>query len=124
MRRVIVATALCLLGVAGPAGAAQLITSPLWTGVNNSAACYVRNTGTTAVSVTVSLFSNNGTTAPFDDCNDGPLAAGRTCVIILDDIPDDSFIACSATAGSVAKLRGAIEIRNSAVTVVNSEEMR
>jgi hypothetical protein len=91
---------LVIASTAGIAHAYQLVSSPLPTNTNTSGACYIRNTGTTAVSVLVSLFSNNGLIVSFDNCNgDGPtipgsLGPGKTCVILVDDLPDDSFVAC------------------------------
>jgi hypothetical protein len=61
--------------------------------------------------VSVSLFSNNGLIVSFDNCNGAPLAAGRTCVILVNDLPDDSSAACSVTADNVSKIRGTLEIR-------------
>ena len=72
--------------------------------------CYIRNTGTTPVSVKVSLFSNNSPVVTFDNCNGAPLLAGHTCQVEV-DLPDSSDAACSVTAGNVGKLRGTFEVR-------------
>lgn len=98
-----------LFGLAGLAPAAELLSSPLPTGVGTSGACHIRNTGTTAVKVQVSLFANNDPVVTFDDCNQVPLPAGRTCRVV-GDLPDSSYTACSVTAGNVTKLRGTLEI--------------
>ena len=100
-----------LLGFASVAYAAQLLSPPLSTGAGTSGACYIRNTGNKPVSVAVSIFSDFGLTVNFDNCNGAPLGAGRTCVLLVDDLPDNAFVACSATSGAVAKLRGTLEVR-------------
>jgi len=126
IRAATIALAVSLVCLAGPARAASLVSSPLWTDVSNAAACYIRNTGTTPVKVQVSLFSNNGFHIDVDTCN-GPtaLAAGRTCVMFTLDLPDDSDVSCSVTAGNVSKLRGNIDIRHfvtgGAVVVVGDD---
>ena len=49
----------CLTSGAGIAHAAQTIASaPLWTGLSNAGACYIRNVGTRPVSLTVSPLIN------------------------------------------------------------------
>ena len=116
-----------LLGLTGLAQAEKLVSPPFPTQLFTSGACYVRNTGTTPVSVQVSLFSNNGLIVSTDTCNDNPLAAGETCVILVNDLPDDSFAACSLTAGTVAKLRGTFEIRENiggVLRVIAAEDLR
>jgi hypothetical protein len=99
-----------LLGFTGHVHAARLLSSPLPTNTNSSGGCYIRNTGTTPVDVEVSLFANNGVVVTFDGCNTAPLAGGRTCVVLA-SLPDDSYAACSVSAGSVLKLRGTLEVR-------------
>ena len=115
-----------LLGIAGLAQAAKLLSPPLPTSINTSGACYIRNTGTTGVTVQVALFSNNGLIVSFDNCNDGPLPGGDTCVVLVNDLPDDSYAACSATAGTVTKLRGTFEVREITPTlrVLVAEELK
>lgn len=107
-----------LLGLASLAQAAQLVSSPLpthpfRTNTSNEALCRIRNVGTAPVTVTVSLFSNNGTVDEFDDCQgDGEprtLAGGESCVV-LKFMPDDSFVACKVTAPNVTNLRGRLEV--------------
>ena len=114
-----------LLGFTGHAHAARLLSAPLPTNTNTSGGCYIRNTGTTAVAVEVSLFSNNGLVVTFDGCNAAPLLAGRTCVVLA-SLPDDSYAACSVSAGSVAKLRGTLEVReeNPFPKTLVSEDLR
>jgi hypothetical protein len=102
-----------LLGGAGMAQAQtlkQIVSPPFPTDQGTDGACYVRNTGTTAVAVQVTIFSNNGTLVQFDNCNAAPLAPGRTCVVLA-ALPDDSFAACFAQAEVVARLRGTFEVR-------------
>ena len=123
---VALAASAVLLGLAGPAQALQILSPPLPTAINTSGACYVRNTGTSAVAVQVSLFSNNGLIVSFNGCNGSPLAAGQTCVVLVNDLPDDSYAACRVTAGTVAKLRGTFEVReiNPILRVLVAEELR
>jgi hypothetical protein len=47
-------------------------------------------------------------------------------VVLLDRLPDDSYAACRATAGTVAKLRGTFEIRETSPTlsVLVAEDLR
>jgi hypothetical protein len=114
------------VGWAGVAHAERILSPPLPTGVGTSGACYVRNIGATGVSVTVDLFSNNGLLVNLNTCNGSPLPAGRTCVVLVNDLPDDSFAACSATANNVAKLRGTLEVRQISpiLRVLVSEDLR
>jgi hypothetical protein len=109
--------AVSLFNLVGPARAAQLLSPPLWTDVGDAGTCYLRNIGTTPVNVQVTLFSNNGI-APgdivVDSCNSGPLAAGKTCVIFVQALPDDSWAACSVKTSNinVSKLRGNADLRH------------
>ncbi len=98
-----------LLGLASLAQAAELVSAPLPTLVGATGACHIRNTGTAPISVTVSLFANNAPVVEIDECNGVPLPAGHTCRVQA-ALPDDSFAACSVTAGNVSKLRGTFEI--------------
>jgi hypothetical protein len=108
--------AMSLLGLTSLAPAAQLVSPPLATGVNAAGACYFRNVGTTPMSLQVQTLSNftpDFLTPSFQNCNDAPLAAGHTCVLLVNDLPDDTTFACAATVtGSAQKLRTSIEIRD------------
>ncbi len=108
------AVAMSLLSLVGTPHAAELLSSPLWTDTSNAGACYIRNIGTTPVRAQVKLFSNNNMSIVRDTCNAGPLGAGKTCVMFSLQLPDDSFVACSAKASnaSVSNLRGNIDIRH------------
>jgi hypothetical protein len=122
-----IAASALFLGLAGPAQAAQLLSGALPTAVGSSGACYVRNTGTTKVTLQVKLFSNNGIVAAqyHDFCSGPPLAGGHTCVVLVDDLPDDSYVACSVT-GNTGKVRGTLEVRETSPTlrVLVSDELR
>ncbi len=107
---VLVVLVAIVLGLAGLAPAAELLSPPLPTGVGSSGACHVRNTGTTPVSLQVSIFSNNSPVFMYDTCYDAPLQPGRTCLVVV-DLPDASYAACSVTAGNVSKLKATLEIR-------------
>jgi len=117
----------CVFGLAGPARAAQILSPPLPTSIGSSGACYIRNTGTTAIHVQVSLFSNNAIVAAqyHDSCSGVALPGGQTCWVLVDHLPDGSFAACSATSGNIAKVRGTLEIRHrSPLRILVSEDLR
>jgi len=124
----VLAGAVSLPSLVGPAHAAQILSPPLWTDVDNASTCYVRNIGTNPVNVQVNLFSNNGMSIDVDTCNTGPLGAGKTCWMMSFDLPDASWVACSATASTsnVSKLRGNIDIRHftHGATVLVGEDLR
>lgn len=120
-----------LLGLASLAQAAQLTSPPLTThpfatNHTNSGTCRIRNTGTTPVTVTVSLFSNNATVPINDFCQgDGQprtLAGGQSCFVSA-FLPDDSFAACSVTARTVTNLRGTLEVQEDFNTTI-AEDLR
>src|SRR4030095_869164 len=120
-----------LLGSAGLAHAAQTITSPgLPTATNTSAACYLRNGGTRPVFVQMGGLLNYtpGIVIPdFQNCNDAPLAPGKSCVFLLNQLDDDITFACAAVVSSPRSVRGAVEIREitpAGPKVIASEEMQ
>jgi hypothetical protein len=99
--------------------------------IETGGACYIRNVDTDdSISVEVKFFQNFGVElAPdFQNCNNAPLGPGKTCVLIISNLPDDVVFACSAKAtGSVKKLRGILELRGhtaSGLKVILSEELR
>lgn len=104
-----------LAGTAGVSQAATIASLDLPTTTNTAGACYLRNVGTQPIAVELEALLNHtpGFIAPtFQNCNDVPLAAGRTCVLLVDDLPDDVAFACSAVVnGSARNLRGSIEVR-------------
>jgi hypothetical protein len=110
------AVVVAMCGSAGVAAAQQqvqkMVSPPFPTHGGTDGACYIRNTGTKPITVTVATHSpgNFGAVVVFDNCNDGPLPAGQTCVQ-LTVVPDDSYAACIATAPNVGKLRGTFELR-------------
>lgn len=104
-----------LLGLAAVSHAAQTIVSPGFpTFTNTSGACYLRNVGPRPVSVQVTAllnFSPGFIDPSFTNCN-VPIASGQTCVVLVDDLPDDVAFACSAVvAGSPKTLRATAELR-------------
>ncbi len=120
-----------LLGLAGFAQAAQLVSPPLpthpfATNLLDSGTCRVRNVGTAPVTVTVSLFSNNAVVPLFDSCQGegGPrtLAGGESCYV-QSFLPDDSFAACTVTAQNVKNLRATLEAETQFNTIV-AEDLR
>ncbi|HZR84298.1 MAG TPA: hypothetical protein VFD92_24585 [Candidatus Binatia bacterium] len=127
------AALVAMLGVASAAHAAQTITSgSIPTGVDNRVACYFRNVGATPISFQAQgmiNFTRNFTFPNFDNCNGAPLAPGRTCVLIWNDIDDDTSFACTADVfGNAKNLRAAAELRAPVSTgglkVVASSELR
>jgi hypothetical protein len=120
-----------LLGIAGAARAGTITSGGIPTGVNNNAACYFRNVGKTPLTFHAQgliNFSRNFTTPSFQNCNDAPLAPGRTCVLIWNDIDDDTAFACTADVfGNAKNLRAAAELRapvTGGLKVVASSELR
>jgi hypothetical protein len=118
-----------LLGLASLAPAAQLLSPPLPTDRETAGACRILNTGTSPVTVQVALVSNNAHTGhDIDLCNQAPLAGGHTCLVLVDDLPDDSYFACKVTASNVSKLRGTLELAEGfggfGVRVLAAEELR
>ena len=119
------------LGIACHAQAAQLLSPPYFvktraSNVGTKAACVVRNTGTTPVTVNVSLLANHDVIPIFDFCkvNGQPraLAGGETCLVSaglssgdvgLTSDEGGSRVACRVTAGSVSKLRGTLQLADS-----------
>lgn len=97
---------------------------------NTTGACYVRNVGKTPISLEVKFFQNFGSelAASFQNCNQAPLAAGRTCVALVNDLPDDVVFSCSATiAGSAKNVRASVEQRGITVNgleVLLAEDLR
>jgi hypothetical protein len=124
-------SAVCLLSTATLSHAGQrIISTSLRTGVDTAGACYIRNVGKTAIPVQVEMYQNAGfpMIISFQNCNDVPLAAGRTCVVLVNDLPDDVTFQCSAVAaGSAKNLRGNVELRAitpSGLRVLISDEVR
>jgi hypothetical protein len=122
-----------VLGSASLAHAAQTIVSPaLQTPSNTAGACYFRNIGTTPISLHAQFLENfvpDFLLADFQNCNDAPLAGGRTCVLLVNDLPDDVTFGCSAvvTKGNVKNLRAAAELRAitpSGLQVIAAQELR
>jgi hypothetical protein len=107
------------LGITGLSHAATIVSPALPTGTNTGGACYIRNVGTKSVSLQVTALNNfsPGFINPnVNTCNPTPLAAGRTCILLVNDLPDDVTFACSAVVkGSAKNLRGVAEVR--AITV-------
>jgi hypothetical protein len=127
------ATIVLLLGGTSAAHAAQtLVSAALPTPSGTGGACYIRNVGRAPISLQAAMLENftPGFIAPdVDTCSDTPLAAGKTCVLLVNDLPDDVTFECSAqvTAGSVKNLRGTAELRqisDVAQTVIAAQDMK
>ena len=123
LRTASVTFATLLLGLVSTAQAAELLSSPLSTDVDNAGICIIRNISTTPVKVQVKLFSNNSFNIDIDDCNapSAPLGPGKTCSVFSFDLPDDSFVECSVKTSNVnaSKLRASIETRHFATPTSN-----
>lgn len=108
------ATVAALWATTGLAHAATLASSFLVTpGGAIPAACYIRNVGTSPVSLQVTIFNSSGPIMPTtQNCNDAPLPLGATCVVLGDaGSLFGTGVACSAKAGgSVRNLRGTLNI--------------
>lgn len=101
--------ALLLLGLALPAHAAQTIASPAIFGSNlqDRAQCIVRNTGSSPVPVTITIFTESGTALASSVCAGG-ITPGHSCSAFA-NITNGAAYACSATAtGSAKALRGSL----------------
>jgi hypothetical protein len=111
--------AACLVGLTSLCQAGQIVSPALPTDTNTAGACYIRNLQSTPISLQVQLFQSSTFDIPptFENCNTAPLAAGRTCVVLVNDLPDGVHFACSATASSVLdkhlrkRVRGTVELR-------------
>jgi hypothetical protein len=127
-RATLSACALLLFGTAVLSAQQPRIASPpLPVFQDNTLACYIRNTGTKALAVSVEVIVTDTTRLGpvLDSCNGGPLGPGQTCVQLF-AIQTPKFVTCTATAESVSKLRGTLEIRETTPTlrVLVSEELR
>ena len=135
--RTYVAGTVCavLLGLAGLAEAAQLLSPPYALkprgggGVGTKAACVIRNAGPAPVTVNVSLVTNFDAFGIFDFCKEDnghprTLAGGETCLVSANlsegeiGLTGDagsfgSFVACKVTAPNVSNLRGTLELAES-----------
>lgn len=112
MKRYIALTAAAALSLTGLAHAGTLVSPGLptlhsttfegGTLIETGGACYVRNIGVNPISLQVTMpenFNPGFLIAPsFENCNAAPLPAGRTCVFIVDNLPDDVTCACSVTS--------------------------
>lgn len=103
------AAAALLLGSSISAHAAQAIHSPTIFGSNlqDRAQCIVRNTGSSPVAVTVTIFNESGTALSTSVCAGG-ITPGHSCSAFA-NIANGVAYACSATAeGSAKHLRGSL----------------
>jgi hypothetical protein len=134
------AAAISLLGMTGLSHAATLASPAIPTLhatdfeggslFGTTGACYVRNIGRVPVSLTVEFQQNFGVNlaASFQNCNAAPLAPGRTCVALINDLPDDVVFSCHVTAsGSPKSLRAMVEqrgITSAGLKVIVAERLR
>jgi hypothetical protein len=116
-----------LSAMSGIANAATIASPPMFTiGIPDAdqAACYVRNVGTRAVQVNVRF--TGVLTLTFDNCNSGPLAPGRTCVIVQGG--PLAFAECVVISSVSSKhLRGTVELRRATpdgLRVLNAQDLQ
>ena len=129
MKKTVLFTGLALVvAVVGVAYAASgtLISPMLPTSVGTSGACYIRNTGSKPISISASMFGNNGANVGFDNCNGAPLAGGHTCAMLSFDLPDDSYVGCGVTTSNPGRTRATLEIRqiDPILKVIVAEDLR
>lgn len=125
----VLTAAASLLGITGLSHAAQISSPLLPTGTGTSGACYIRNVGSSPISLQATISQNVDfpVIVNFQNCNNAPLPAGRTCVVLVNDLPDDVFFSCSAVVdGSAKNLRGTVEVRDISpiLKVLAAEELR
>lgn len=115
-----------VLGFAGMCHAGQIASPALYASFAQQVAlCIIYNGGSTAQTVSAQLFDETGAplTGVHTSCG-GPLAAGEFCSIAKIGISNDSAYACSATAASVAHLRGSIILQDGSDTSLRSAPLR
>lgn len=121
-----------LLAGASLAHAARTLVSPgLPTVENTAGACYFRNVGTNPIALHVSAIQNfvPGSIDPdFQNCNDAPLAPGRTCVLLENTLPADVTFECAAeVSGNPKNLRATAELRRilpNGVAVIAAQDLQ
>jgi hypothetical protein len=107
---IVVIACLTAVGPAGFAHAAQ-IASPAIFGSHDQdvAQCVVINGGTDPINVTVRILNESGGAVDTEVCNQLPPFG--FCSAAALNIPIGVAFACTATAGSVLKLRGTLTIQ-------------
>jgi len=115
MRTLIVAIACAgVLAWSGSSQAAQISTPTIFGNVDQALAeCVVINGGTTALAVTLKIVDAAGATKTTSNC-DGSLAAGNFCTLIM-PVGFVGPVACTATAGAITNLRGALVLEDQVV---------
>jgi hypothetical protein len=102
------------LASSGHSEAAQISSPIIFGNVDQARAeCVVINGGTTALVVTLKIIDAAGALKTMSSC-DGSLAAGDFCALTM-PIGFIGPFACTATAGSVANLRGAIVLEDAVI---------
>ena len=129
MKKTVLFAGVAIVGAlvsAAYAASGTLISPMLPTSVGTSGACYIRNTGAKPISLSASMFGNNGANVGFDNCNGAPLAGGQTCAMLSFDLPDDSYVGCGVTSSNPGKTRATLEIRqiDPILKVIVSEDLR
>ena len=97
------------LGVVGVSHAAEISSPAIFGGVSQAvASCMVLNGGATTLKVTIKLLDESGGLLRQVNCSSVP--TGTFCAIGSTAISSGVAYACTATAGSVTNLRGALTI--------------
>jgi hypothetical protein len=131
MRHFVIATAIaCLFGLSSFAHAGKSFHSPaIYAGYDqDDAECWIRNTGTTPITVEVRIFDESGNTPPIFDntvCR-SPVQPGYTCVAYANDVPNGQAFACSATllSGNRKVMRGMMMLKTAVGEPLESAELR
>lgn len=127
MRASITLTALaCVLGLAGTAGATRLASPAIYGAVTQKeAACVIGNTGPTPVNLTVHIVDEVGNVVDTASSCRGSVPAGFICQVFANNIGFGSAYACTAdVAGSAARIRGTLTLRDTDETPLRAAELR
>jgi len=122
------AAVLLILAGATSSQAGGTLSSPImWGGTTQTnAVCYVRNVGTSPITVTAKIVDENGVDITFSNaCT--TVAPGSSCALAA-GLASNQTAACSATvSGSVKKVRAGMDIRRDSmgvVTILNQQDLR
>jgi hypothetical protein len=126
MKASVIFTAIaCLLGASGAAHAGQIASSAIYGSfAQRQAQCFVGNLGTTPISVKVNILDESGNVVPTGTSCNGPIEPGFICSVFTNSIPNGVAFACSASAGSTAKLRGSLVLYDVNYNPLRSADLR
>jgi hypothetical protein len=109
----------CVFGLASVSQAAQMIASPVIFSASYQikAECFIRNIGTTQVSVGVSIVNESGSAIAGTSSCLAPLAAGASCSVSA-SIGNAAYACSATTSGSAKNLRGILIVGSNRSTVL------